>query len=83
MLVGNPIREADELDADMIADTIERAITDADRQGISRKALTPFLLGRIFELTGGASLISNIALVENNARVAAGIAVALSARTKA
>jgi len=83
VLVGNPIREADELDADMIADTIERAITDADRQGISRKALTPFLLGRIFELTGGASLISNIALVENNARVAAGIAVALSARTKA
>ena len=46
----------------------------------SRKALTPFLLQRIFELTGGASLASNIALVENNAAVAAAIAVALSAR---
>ncbi|MGN6685247.1 MAG: pseudouridine-5'-phosphate glycosidase, partial [Devosia sp.] len=40
-----------------------------------------FLLKRIFELTGGRSLVSNIALVENNARVAAAIAVALSRRT--
>ena len=54
-----------------------------DRQSISRKALTPFLLQRIFELTGGKSLVSNIALVENNARVATAIAVALSERAKA
>lgn len=80
VLIGNPIREADALDSDMIASTIEEAITDADRQGISRKALTPFLLKRIFELTGGKSLTSNIALVENNAEVATAIAVALSAR---
>ena len=48
---------------------------------MSRKALTPFLLQRIFELTGGKSLVANIALVENNARVAAQIAVALAGLT--
>jgi pseudouridine-5'-phosphate glycosidase len=83
VLIGNPIPAADALDPDMIGRTIEAAILDADRQGISRKALTPFLLTRIFELTDGKSLVSNIALVENNARVAAAIAVALSARGRA
>jgi len=83
VLIGNPIRAEDALDADMIASTIEAAIADADRGGISRKALTPYLLKRIFELTGGKSLVSNIALVENNARVAASIAVALAKRMAA
>ena len=82
VLIGNPIPEQDALDPDYISANIERAITDADREGISRKALTPYLLKRIFELTGGKSLVSNIALVENNARVATAIAVALSERTK-
>jgi pseudouridine-5'-phosphate glycosidase len=82
VLIGNPIRVEDALDPDMIASTIDAAITDADRGGVSRKALTPYLLKRIFELTGGKSLTSNIALVENNARVAASIAVALAARAK-
>jgi pseudouridine-5'-phosphate glycosidase len=80
VLVANPILAKDALDPDMIGATIEQAITDADREGISRKALTPYLLKRVFELTGGKSLVSNIALVENNARLAAAIAVALSAR---
>ena len=83
VLVANPIRQEDALDPDMIASTIAQAITDADRGGISRKALTPYLLRRIFELTDGKSLVSNIALVENNARVAASIAVALSVRATA
>jgi pseudouridine-5'-phosphate glycosidase len=82
VLIGNPILQKDALDADYISANIERAITDADREGISRKALTPYLLKRIFELTDGKSLVSNIALVENNARVATAIAVALSARAK-
>ena len=82
VLVGNPIKAEDDLDAGFIDENIGKAIADADRQGISRKALTPYLLRRIFELTGGKSLISNIALVENNARVAAAIAVALAARGK-
>lgn len=82
VLVGNPIRAEDELDAGFIDENIGKAIADADRQGISRKDLTPYLLRRIFELTGGKSLVSNIALVENNARVAAAIAVALADRDK-
>lgn len=83
VLIANPIRSEDALNAAMISATIEQAITDADRQSVSRKALTPYLLKRIFELTGGKSLVSNIALVENNARVAASIAVALAVRANA
>jgi len=82
VLVANPIPEADALPAEMISARIEAAIADADAQGVSRKDLTPFLLKRIFELTDGKSLVANIALVENNARVAAQIAVALSALNK-
>ena len=79
VLIANPIPEADALDATEIEARIAAAVADAERQGVSRKALTPFLLQRIFELTGGKSLVANIALVENNARVAAQIAVALAA----
>ncbi len=53
-------------------------MADAAREKIGGKALTPFLLQRIFERTGGRSLTANIALVENNARVAAEIAVELA-----
>jgi pseudouridine-5'-phosphate glycosidase len=77
VLVANPIPESDALDAAEIESHIAAAIRDADRQGVGRKDLTPFLLKRIFELTEGRSLVANIALVENNARVAAEIAVAL------
>ena len=80
VLIGNPIPEADAMDAPYIAAMIEQALADADAAGISGKATTPYLLQRIFELTGGRSLVSNIALVKNNARVAAEIAVALAAR---
>jgi pseudouridine-5'-phosphate glycosidase len=78
VLIGNPIPAADAMDADVIAATIEQALTDAERAGITGKATTPFMLKRIFELTKGASLVSNIALVENNARVASQIAVAFA-----
>jgi pseudouridine-5'-phosphate glycosidase len=80
LLVANPIPEAAALDPGFIETNIAAAIADAERAGISRKALTPYLLTRIFELTGGKSLAANIALVEDNARVAAAIAVALAAR---
>jgi hypothetical protein len=83
VLVANPIPEADALPADAIEARISEAIADAAARGVSRKDLTPFLLQRIFELTQGQSLKANIALVENNARVAARIAVALSAMTAA
>ena len=80
VLVANPIPEADALDAAEIDGRIASAIADAESQGVTRKDLTPYLLNRIFELTGGKSLTANIALVKNNAAVAARIAAALSAR---
>jgi pseudouridine-5'-phosphate glycosidase len=78
VLVANPIPESHALDAAEIETRIAAAIGDAEAQGVGRKDLTPFLLKRIFELTEGKSLVANIALVENNARVAAEIAVALA-----
>jgi pseudouridylate synthase len=78
LLVANPIPEADALDAKEIEGRIAEAVVEAEAKGVSRKALTPFLLQRLFELTGGKSLAANIALVRNNARVAAQIAVALA-----
>ncbi len=78
VLIANPIPEDAALDAGMIGARIREAIADAEAQGVTRKALTPFLLRRIFELTGGKSLAANIALVENNAALAADIAVALA-----
>jgi pseudouridylate synthase len=72
--VANPIPTADEIPAAKINSIIERAIEDMNARGIHGKEATPFLLGRIVELTDGASLIANIALVNNNARLGAGVA---------
>lgn len=79
VLVANPIPEVDALEGEAIEKRIAEAIGDAGAQGISRKDVTPYLLQRIFELTEGKSLEANIALVRNNARLAADIATALSA----
>ncbi len=76
-LVANPIPEGDEIAAAIINPVIEQALAEAAAQGIAAKSVTPFLLGRIFELTEGRSLASNIALVLNNARLAAQIAAAM------
>jgi pseudouridine-5'-phosphate glycosidase len=73
-LIANPVPKADEINAEEIGPMIELALHEAHRQGINAKAVTPFLLGRIFELTEGKSLQTNIALVKNNARLAAQIA---------
>ncbi|MBH0239896.1 pseudouridine-5'-phosphate glycosidase [Methylobrevis albus] len=78
ILVANPIPEADALDAATIGARIAEAIAAAEAEGVTRKALTPFLLQRILDLTDGRSLVANIALVKNNAALAAGIAVALA-----
>ena len=78
VLVVNPIPAADELPAAEIDDRIEQAVADAERRGVTRKEVTPYLLGRINELTDGRSLVANIALIKNNAAVAAQIAVALT-----
>lgn len=76
-LVANPIPESDEIAGEIINPVIEQALAEAAAQGIAAKSVTPFLLGRIFELTEGRSLASNIALVLNNARLAARIAAAM------
>jgi pseudouridylate synthase len=83
VLIANPIPEADEFDFATIEARIAAATEEAEARGVSRKALTPFLLRRVNEMTDGRSLKANIALVENNARLAAKIAVALSEATRA
>ncbi|PIE06977.1 MAG: pseudouridine-5-phosphate glycosidase [Rhodobacterales bacterium] len=73
-LVANPIPKEAEIPAELLAPVIADALAAAEAQGISAKAVTPFLLDRIYHATGGASLTANIALVKNNARLAAEIA---------
>jgi pseudouridine-5'-phosphate glycosidase len=76
-LIANPIPVADEIAAATLAPIIATAQHDATRDGITGKAVTPYLLQRIYELTDGQSLRANIALARNNARLAARIAQAL------
>jgi len=76
MVIAVPIPEEVALDSEEIDGVIDDAITAMQRQGITGKDTTPFLLARIAERTGGRSLEANIQLVKNNARVAAEIAVA-------
>ena len=78
MLVTNPIPEEYSMDADVINTAIEKAVAEAEEQGIHGKATTPFLLAKIKEITGGSSLDSNIQLVFNNARLAAATACELA-----
>ena len=80
IMIANPIPEEAALEPAFIDGTIADAVRDAEERGISRKALTPFLLARINELSDGRSLIANIALVRNNAALAARIAVAYAAQ---
>ncbi len=73
-LIANPIPRESEIAESVLEPYIEQALSEATSQGIAAKSVTPFLLARIFELTNGASLTANIALVRNNARLAAAIA---------
>ena len=77
-LVANPIPAADAIAHDTLAPHIDRALAEAAGAGIAAKAVTPFLLDRIYHLTGGRSLEANVALVRNNARLAAAIAIELA-----
>ena len=78
VVVANPIPEADEIPASDIEPVINAALAAADRFGIRGKDITPFLLGEIVKATQGRSLQANIALVKNNAKVAAEIASAFA-----
>ena len=77
-LVCNPIPDADEIPAKTLAPVIELALTDAAREGITGKAVTPFLLARVLKATKGRSLDANVALYLNNCRLAAEIARAMA-----
>ena len=74
MVIANPIPEEHAMDEKTITDVIESALKEANDNHISGKDVTPFLLGKVKELTGGKSLESNIELVKNNAVVGAKIA---------
>lgn len=74
LLVCVPVPEQFEHDEALIKTAIENALAEMEQRGITGKDTTPFLLGKITEITGGSSLETNIQLVLNNARVAAGIA---------
>jgi pseudouridine-5'-phosphate glycosidase len=76
VLICVPLSEEEALPRDEAEAAIEAALGDAVAAGIHGPASTPFVLGRVAELTGGRSVAANLALIENNARVAAQIAVA-------
>jgi len=79
LVVANPIPTGHELPRENIDGVIEQAVQEARDRGIAGKAVTPFLLARIDALSGGHSLDANVALVLDNARLAARIAVACAA----
>ena len=72
-LVANPVPLADQISNNVIEPLIKKSLKEAKELMINAKAVTPFLLNRIFELTAGKSLTTNIALVKNNARLASEI----------
>ena len=78
LLIANPVPEEDEIPREEMEIYIGRALANAEREEVTGKAVTPFLLDAIFHLTHGRSLKTNIALVQNNARLAAAIAVAMA-----
>lgn len=74
VLLANPIKDEDSYDRAEIDQAINQALAEAKEKGISGKEITPFLLGKIKDITGGASLEANIKLVLNNCDVAAKVA---------
>lgn len=78
MLVAVPVPIAAEIDADRLDAVLAEALAECDRAGITGAAITPFVLGRIGAATDGRSVPTNLALAENNARVAAQIAGAIA-----
>lgn len=74
LLIGNPIPEAVEIPREEIEPWIEQALEQAQRENIHGKAMTPFLLSRLKQLSGDRTLRANLALIENNVRLAAALA---------
>jgi pseudouridine-5'-phosphate glycosidase len=83
ILITVPVPEQSAIEPDQLEAAIERSLATARSKGIRGNAMTPFLLREVSHETGGASLAANVALLENNAKVAADIALALSRKAKA
>ena len=78
LLVANPVPEDSALEEEVVEERIAEAVAEAKERGVGKKEATPFLLRRVFELTGGRSLEANIALIRNNAILAAQAAVEMA-----
>jgi len=78
LLIANPVPEDQALEEAMVEERIAEAVAEAREQGVGKKEATPFLLKRVVELTGGRSLEANVALVRNNAILAAQAAVEMA-----
>jgi pseudouridine-5'-phosphate glycosidase len=79
VLIANPIPESHALDRGLVDDAIDKALAVARATGVKGKALTPFLLKKLDELTDGKSVVANVALAEENAKLGGELAVALAA----
>lgn len=82
VVIANPVPEAYQMDFDTINNAIADAVKEAAEKGIKGKESTPFLLGKVKEITKGASLTTNIELVYNNAKIGAQTAVELAKLSK-
>lgn len=78
VVIANPVPEEFQMDFDIITEAINNAVIEAEEKGIKGKESTPFLLGKVKEITKGASLVTNIELVYNNAKLGAQTAVELA-----
>ena len=76
VLIANPVPDVHEVPRERMEAHIQQALAEADARGVKGKAVTPYLLQRVAELTGGESLEANVALIKSNAAMAARIAVA-------
>jgi len=81
LLLAVPIPHADALSSDQIQGAMDGALAEAEQRGIVGAAVTPFVLGEISKALDGRNIPANLALSENNARVAAEVAVALASRS--
>ena len=80
ILIAVPVPASDEVPSSVLQDALKRALIEANSEGIGGRELTPFLLKRLGELSEGATLRANIALLENNARIAGEIALSLAGK---
>ncbi|HEX3142775.1 MAG TPA: pseudouridine-5'-phosphate glycosidase [Pyrinomonadaceae bacterium] len=74
LLVTVPVPSQAQVESSTLSDALDEALSEATRENVSGRSLTPFLLARMSERSAGATLRANIALLENNARVAAAVA---------